>query len=150
MATKAETTKVEATKPAPAAKLAKYHYALGRRKTAVATVRLFESAGVSTVNDKEFSVLYPHKHELDEVVEVFKAVELKFGDFHFTAKVKGSGPKSQLEAVKLGLARAVIEMDPTFKPTLKKFGLVTRDPRMVERKKPGLHKARRAEQFSKR
>lgn len=128
----------------------KYFYAIGRRKTATATVRLFHGAGESTVNGKPLTTLYAHKHEQDQMLAPLKAAGLNPVEYYITAKVKGSGHAGQLGAIKLGLARAIVEMDPTLKKSLKQEHLMTRDPRMVERKKPGLRKARRAEQFSKR
>lgn len=128
----------------------KYFYALGRRKTATATVRLFKGKGESVVNEKSLSALYPHSYQQTQLLAPFTTLGLDPNDYHVTVKVTGSGSVSQLEAIRLGLARAIVVMDPTYKKALKQKGLMTRDPRMVERKKPGLRKARRAEQFSKR
>lgn len=128
----------------------KYFYALGRRKTATATVRLYPEKGVSTVNGKPLSEIYTHDYETEVVFSPLQVAELDLNDHHITVNVKGSGPKSQLDAIQLGVARAIVEMDPSLKTVLKQKGLLTRDPRMVERKKPGLRKARRPEQFSKR
>lgn len=143
---KTNTTKTDT----PAKKLPKYHYALGRRKTAVATVRLFESAGESMVNDKQANEAFPGEYNQHLLTEPFKVADLDPKKFHVTVKVKGSGKSAQLGAVRHALARALVKMDENLKKPLKKAGLMTRDPRMVERKKPGLHKARKAEQFSKR
>lgn len=151
MATKTATkTKAKTTQAEKAPKLGKYFYALGRRKTASATVRLFDEKGVSTVNDKPLEEVYPHQHEQVQILEPLQVVGLDASKFHMTVKVQGSGTKGQLGAIRLGLARALVVMDPAYKKDLKSKGLLTRDPRMVERKKPGLRKARRAEQFSKR
>jgi small subunit ribosomal protein S9 len=127
-----------------------YYYALGRRKTAIATVRLFPGKGESTVNTKTFEQYFPTKAEQVKLVRVFEAAELKPSDFHFTAKVMGSGVNGQLEAVRHAIARALVVMNPDLKTMIKRAGFMTRDPRMVERKKPGLRKARRSEQYSKR
>lgn len=127
-----------------------YFYALGRRKTASAMVRLYDEAGESQINGKPVEQVYPKEFQNSHIQEVFDAVGKNWKDFHFTAVVKGGGLNAQLEAIKLGLARAFVVMDSTLKPDLKKHGLLTRDPRMVERKKPGHQKARATEQFSKR
>ncbi len=128
----------------------KYTYTIGRRKTATASIRLFEGKGASTVNSKPFDELYKDSYSKHVISEPFLAAGLKLEDFHFTAVVKGSGPKGQLEAIRHGLARAVVKATPDNKKAVRQAGLLTRDPRMVERKKPGLHKARKAEQYSKR
>lgn len=128
----------------------KYYYALGRRKTASATVRLFAGKGESVVNEKTFAAYVPNEGDRAEILSTLKVAGLEPEAFYFTAKVVGSGPKSQVGAIKLGLARAIVEFDPETKKSLKTVGLLTRDPRMVERKKPGLRKARRAEQYSRR
>jgi len=128
----------------------KYHYALGRRKTATATVRLFPGKGDSVVNEKTFEAYVPSVSDRADILTVFTVAGLESDAFYFTSKVVGSGPKSQVGAIKLGLARAIVEFDGETKKSLKTVGLLTRDPRMVERKKPGLRKARRAEQYSRR
>jgi small subunit ribosomal protein S9 len=125
-----------------------YNYALGRRKTAVATVRLYQAAGESTVNGKKLEEFVPNPHQRQELLQPLTVAQLE--NVYFTAKVKGSGPMSQIDAIKLALARAVVSLNPEVKKSLKEEKLLTRDPRMVERKKPGLRKARRAEQYSKR
>lgn len=120
----------------------KYFYGTGRRKTAVARVRLYPGDGKFVVNEKEV--------ELDEaVISPLKLVG-KLGNFDLSVKVLGGGIMSQKEAIRLGISRALILLNPEFRPTLKKAGYLTRDAREVERKKPGLKKARRAPQWSKR
>ncbi|GAB4284075.1 MAG: 30S ribosomal protein S9 [Candidatus Dojkabacteria bacterium] len=128
----------------------KYFYALGRRKTAVATVRLFNKTGTSQVNGKKLSDIYSDNVSKVQIEEPFRVAELEVKDFYFTAKTQGGGKSAQLGAIRLALSRAIVKMDESKKSLLKKAGLLTRDPRMVERKKPGLHKARKAEQYSKR
>jgi small subunit ribosomal protein S9 len=128
----------------------KYTFTIGRRKTSTATIRLFEGTGKNMVNDKPVEVLYPHKYEIVQMTSPFGAANLDAKKFYFTAMVKGGGKISQLGAVKLALARAIAKQFPELKKDLKVAKLLTRDPRMVERKKPGLHKARKAEQYSKR
>lgn len=128
----------------------KYSYAIGRRKTASATVRLFDEAGENKVNDKLFNELYVSEIDQKKVVKPLVIAELDPKNYHFTAKVSGSGTSAQLEAIMLGISRAIIKLDPEKRTLLKKEGLLTRDPRMVERKKTGKRKARKSEQFSKR
>lgn len=120
----------------------KYYYGTGRRKTAVARVRLYSNNKDIIVNDKPT--------ELPKmVVEPLEAVG-KSSSFGISAKVSGGGWAAQLEAIRLGIARALVEYNEDFRSSLKKSGLLSRDPREKERKKPGLKKARRAPQWSKR
>lgn len=132
------------------ATLSKYIYTVGRRKTSKSTVRLFSVAGKSEVNGKAFDkYFYSNVSQLD-ILSPFKVAELEASKFYFTAKVSGGGVSSQAESVRLGIARAIIELFPEKKQQLKNVGLLTRDPRMVERKKTGFRKARKKEQYSKR
>ena len=124
------------------AKESRYYYGTGRRKTATARVRLFAGTGKITVNDKEASLP-------DVILEPLKLVG-KNGSIDISAKVLGGGTTGQNEAIRHGISRALLELNPEFRPTLKKAGFLTRDQREVERKKPGLKKARRAPQWSKR
>lgn len=128
----------------------KYYYAIGRRKTAVATVRLFEEGGVSVINQKNIEDVYKSTLDINELYKPFLVTQLDPKKFHFSAKVEGSGKSSQLGAIKLGIARAIVKLDSDKKKALKDEGLLTRDPRMVERKKIGRRKARKSEQYSKR
>lgn len=132
------------------AETGKYSYAIGRRKTSSATVRLFKGKGKNEFNGKEFSKVYVNPIHTVRLLSPLKAAELDPNDFYVTIKASGGGRQSQLEAAMLGIARAIVEMDPERKTLLKKHDMMTRDPRMVERKKTGLRKARKAEQFSKR
>ncbi|MBD3363198.1 30S ribosomal protein S9 [Candidatus Dojkabacteria bacterium] len=127
----------------------KYYYALGRRKTAVATIRLYEGKGEDTINEKPIKSIYTSKTEISDLYKPFRVTDTK-GEFHFTAKTSGGGKQGQLGAMILGIARALVEYAPEFKSKLKEKDLLTRDPRMVERKKAGLRKARKAPQYSKR
>lgn len=127
----------------------KYSYALGRRKNAVATVRLFEGKGESMVNDKPFAQAYPLERDRFDILRPLAIIERKDG-FFFTAKTAGGGVAGQKDAIRLALARAIVEFDASLKTVLKKEKMLTRDPRMVERKKTGYRKARKAEQYSKR
>jgi small subunit ribosomal protein S9 len=147
-----KTTKTKVTttpKSEQVVKLAKYYYSYGRRKTAVATVRLFESKGTSTINGMELNKYYPLKSDQKVVYAPLTLIE-KLSDFHFTSKVKGGGKKAQREAISLGIAKALVKSDETLKPILRKASFMTRDDRMVERKKTGRVKARKSHQFSKR
>jgi small subunit ribosomal protein S9 len=126
-----------------------YFYALGRRKKSTATVRLHEGKGESTINGKPIKKLYPKVNQHQSLEAPFNVTDTE-GEYHFTAIAKGGGVTGQLEAVQLGIARALVKADETLKPALKKVSLLTRDDRMVERKKTGLRKARKAPQFSKR
>lgn len=124
------------------AKESRYYYGTGRRKTATARVRIFAGTGKITVNDKETTLP-------DVILEPLKIVG-KVGSLDISAKVLGGGTTGQNEAIRHGISRALLELNPEFRPTLKKAGFLTRDQREVERKKPGLKKARRAPQWSKR
>ncbi|NOX67458.1 MAG: 30S ribosomal protein S9 [Chlorobi bacterium] len=122
---------------------------VGRRKNAVARVILRSGSGNVTVNKKEIEKYFPLKTNRDDVVLPFTITET-LGTYDVLANVKGGGYTGQSEAIRLGISRALIEINPDFRPTLKAEGLLTRDPRMVERKKYGQPKARKRFQFSKR
>ena len=122
---------------------------VGRRKNAVARVILRSGSGTVTVNKKEFERYFPLKTNRDDVLLPFTITET-LGTYDVFANVNGGGYTGQSEAIRLGISRALIELNPDFRPTLKAEGLLTRDPRMVERKKYGQPKARKRFQFSKR
>lgn len=122
---------------------------IGRRKNAVARVYLRSGNGKVTVNKKEFETYFPLKDNRDDVLLPLQLTE-NIGKYDIFANVRGGGVSGQSEAVRLGIARALIEINPDFRPTLKAEGLLRRDPRMVERKKYGQPKARKRFQFSKR
>jgi small subunit ribosomal protein S9 len=128
----------------------KYIEAIGRRKKAIARVRIFEGGkGEFKVNekaDKEFFPVFEH-HQM--VSAPFEAVG-QDGKFDVTVKVRGGGTNGQAEAVRLGVARALEKYNPEFRASLKKLGYLKRDDRKRERKKPGLKGARRAPQWAKR
>jgi small subunit ribosomal protein S9 len=126
----------------------RYTEAIGRRKTAIARVRIMAGSGKMTVNDKDVKSYFT----LPRLVAVALAPlkELQLGDIDVTVHVGGGGINAQAEAVRHGLARAIILKTPEWKPRLRAMGYVTRDSRMVERKKYGLRKARRAPQWAKR
>lgn len=123
--------------------------AVGRRKEAVARVYLTKGAGSITVNGKEYKAYFPIMY-LQNQVELPLKVTDTLSALDLVVNVQGGGPKGQAEAVKMGVARALVEMNAEYKPLLKKEGLMTRDDRSVERKKFGKRKARRSFQFSKR
>lgn len=123
--------------------------AIGRRKEAVARVYLAKGTGVITVNDKEYKAYFPLIYLQNQVELPLKAVE-GVDQYDIVVNVNGGGPKGQAEAIKLGIARALIASDAELRPLLKKQSLLSRDPRAVERKKFGKAKARRSFQFSKR
>jgi small subunit ribosomal protein S9 len=126
-----------------------YYYGTGRRKSAIARVFIKAGKGAITVNDKPVDVYF--SRETGRMV-VRQPLELTnhVGTFDIMVNVIGGGESGQAGAVRHGITRALIEYDEALKPTLKKAGLVTRDAREVERKKVGLHKARKRKQFSKR
>eukprot|EP00341_Mesodinium_pulex_P010231 CAMPEP_0116895020 /NCGR_PEP_ID=MMETSP0467-20121206/4635_1 /TAXON_ID=283647 /ORGANISM="Mesodinium pulex, Strain SPMC105" /LENGTH=187 /DNA_ID=CAMNT_0004565515 /DNA_START=59 /DNA_END=618 /DNA_ORIENTATION=+ len=123
-------------------------YGTGRRKTAVARVWLKEGAGQCVVNKKNIAEYFPSGAR-SHALEPFLVTETA-GMFDMLCTVKGGGQMGQAGAVRLGIARAIEAFQPGFKPLLKKHKLLTRDPRMVERKKPGLKKARKRKQWVKR
>ncbi|MBS1588047.1 MAG: 30S ribosomal protein S9 [Bacteroidetes bacterium] len=123
--------------------------AVGRRKEAVARVYLSKGTGSITVNGKEYKNYFPLMYLQNQVELPLKTIE-SLEAFDIVVNVAGGGPKGQAEAIKMGIARTLCEVNPEFRPALKKEGLMTRDPRSVERKKFGKRKARRSFQFSKR
>ncbi len=122
---------------------------IGRRKTSVARVYMSEGKGKITINKRDYTDYFPTGVLQYKVNQPFALTETT-GKFDVTVNVKGGGINGQVEAVRLGIARALVENDAEHKPALKAESLMTRDPRMVERKKPGQPKARKKFQFSKR
>jgi len=123
--------------------------ALGRRKAAVARVYLREGKGSFIVNDREIANFFPTETLQYIAKQPLNVLGLE-GKYDIKVNIFGGGVKGQAEAVRLGIARALLEVNPEYRPTLKKEGFLTRDPREVERKKPGQPKARKKFQFSKR
>ena len=123
--------------------------ALGRRKCAVARVYIKEGTGVILVNGRDYKEHFPTAILQNTVQQAFE-ISATVGTFDVTANLHGGGVKGQAEALRLGISRALCELDPTRRPALKAEGLMRRDPRMVERKKFGQKKARKRFQFSKR
>tara|TARA_R100001377_G_C3186101_1_gene108622 strand:+ start:853 stop:1239 length:387 start_codon:yes stop_codon:yes gene_type:complete len=122
---------------------------IGRRKTAVARVYVAQGTGKITINKKDMTVYFPTA-TLQYKVNQPLVMTNNDGNFDITVNVYGGGITGQAEAIRLGLSRAMCELDPENRLTLKPEGLLTRDPRMVERKKFGQKKARKKFQFSKR
>ncbi len=123
--------------------------AVGRRKEAVARVYLSKGAGNITVNDKDYKAYFPIMYLQNQVELPLKTIDVQ-NAFDIVINVQGGGPKGQAEAIKMAISRVLCEVNPEYRPTLKKDGLLTRDSRSVERKKFGKRKARRSFQFSKR
>lgn len=123
--------------------------ATGRRKEATARVRLRDGAGQMVLNGKALEVYFPTMAQRMRVMEPLQITSTQ-GRYDVDATIEGGGTTGQVDALRLGISRALIELDPELRPTLKKAGLLTRDARKVERKKYGLRKARRAPQYTKR
>jgi small subunit ribosomal protein S9 len=129
--------------------MAEYTNTSGRRKTAVARVYLSEGDGTYTINGKDYKQYFPTLMLQYRVEQAFKLTGNE-GKYSVKANIDGGGITGQAEALRLGISKALIEINPEWKTLLKAEGLTTRDPRMVERKKFGQRKARRRFQFSKR
>lgn len=127
-----------------------YYEGLGRRKAATARVRLYPDTEVGfVVNDKTLEDYFTRAVDQANIVEPFK-VSGTDGRFGVTVKVNGGGVTGQAGAVRLGIARALLKADPEYRQVLRQHGMLTRDPRAKERKKPGLKRARKAPQYTKR
>lgn len=124
-------------------------HSIGRRKTSIARVYLEPGTGNITVNSRDFKQYFP-TGPLQYIVTQAQAVIGAKENFDVNVNVIGGGIKGQAEAIRLGIARALVKVNEEYKSPLRKEGLMTRDPRMVERKKPGQKKARKRFQFSKR
>jgi small subunit ribosomal protein S9 len=122
---------------------------VGRRKTSVARVILKSGNGKITINDKEFEHFFPQLLSREDILMPLRVTETE-GKYDVHVKVNGGGTTGQAQSVRLGIARALVEINPEYRAKLKVDGLLTRDPRMVERKKYGQPKARKRFQFSKR
>jgi small subunit ribosomal protein S9 len=123
--------------------------AIGRRKAAVARVFLKKGKGKITINGKDYKDYFSIAMHQNQVTAAFDVIAVG-SDYDVTVNAKGGGITGQAEATKLGIARALVKINAENKPALKEKGLLTRDSRKVERKKPGLRKARKRSQFSKR
>ena len=121
----------------------------GRRKTAVASVRLLPGSGAVTVNNRSLEDYFPRDTARMRILEPFEVTETK-GQYDAIVSVRGGGSSGQADAVRHGISRALVTSSEEMRPTLRKNGMLTRDPREVERKKYGRHKARKRPQYSKR
>ena len=130
--------------------MAQYYEAVGRRKESTARVRLADGSGNFIVNEKEAAVYFPRTGDLNDIMRSFEAVGQDAKRYDITVKVNGGGVTGQTEAVRLGLARALVLLNGDWTSALRKNGLLTRDARVKERKKPGLKKARKAPTYTKR
>ena len=126
-----------------------YYYGVGRRKEAVARVRLYPGAGAVVVNGKPAEQLFTRELQRREFLEPLALTNME-GRFNAQVKCTGGGISGWAGAIRLGIARALIEADAGLRPALKSAGMLTRDSRIKERKKPGLKRARKAPQYTKR
>lgn len=127
----------------------RYYQGTGRRKAATARVRLYPGSGTIIVNDKPVEEYFSRQRDILHLVEPLAATDTR-NKFDVTVKVRGGGIFGQAGAVRHGIARALLAADPNLRPALRKGGFLTRDPRAKERKKPGLKRARKAPQYTKR
>ncbi|HTW88958.1 MAG TPA: 30S ribosomal protein S9 [Candidatus Binataceae bacterium] len=121
----------------------------GKRKTAIARIRMMAGSGTVTVNERELEVYFPRPTSRMRIMEPFELTETR-DQYDVIVTVTGGGVSAQADAVRLGISRALITAEETLRPALRKGGMLTRDPREVERKKYGHHKARKRPQYSKR
>jgi small subunit ribosomal protein S9 len=127
-----------------------YYEGIGRRKASTARVRIMSGEGSFIVNDKEGEVYFPRLGDLEDIMGPLAAAGEERAKYDITVLVKGGGVTGQTDAVQLGLARALVKMNPDLVPTMRKGGFLTRDARVKERKKPGLKGARKAPTYTKR
>jgi small subunit ribosomal protein S9 len=127
-----------------------YYEGIGRRKESRARVRLMGGSGKFTVNQKEAAQYFTRLGDLDDILLAFKACDQDAGRYDVSVTVTGGGVTGQSDAVRLGLARALVLVNADWSPSLRKHGLLTRDARIKERKKPGLKRARKAPTYTKR
>jgi small subunit ribosomal protein S9 len=122
---------------------------VGRRKRSVARVRLYEGSGTMSLNGRSLEDFFPSMAQRLRILEPIRSTGME-GRYDIKAQLEGGGVTGQTDALRLGIARALVEVNPELRSPLKKAGMLTRDARVVERKKYGLRKARRAPQFTKR
>ncbi len=128
----------------------KYYEGIGRRKESSARVRLMEGTGNYTVNEKDMEAYFTRLGDVSEIIKAFEIANQPSDKYDISIMVNGGGVTGQRDAVKLGLARALVKMDEELRPPLRHNGYLTRDPRVKERKKPGLKRARKAPTYTKR
>jgi len=127
-----------------------YYEGIGRRKESTARVRLMSGSGKFMVNEKEAAAFFTRMGDMNDILQAFKATGQDAAKYDVTVVVNGGGVTGQTDAVKLGLARALVKINADWTSSLRKVGLMTRDARAKERKKPGLKKARKAPTYTKR
>ena len=127
-----------------------YFEGIGRRKESTARVRIMSGEGRFVVNEKQGEVYFPRLGDLEAILAPLSAAGQDRGKYDITVVVSGGGVTGQTDAVKLGLARALVKMNPNWVSAMRKGGFLTRDARVKERKKPGLKEARKAPTYTKR
>jgi len=127
-----------------------YYEGIGRRKESTARVRLMNGDGKFMINEKAAAAYFPRLGDMEDILRAFSAVGQDFMKYDVTVLVKGGGVTGQTEAVRLGLSRALVAINTDWTSALRKRGLLTRDARVKERKKPGLKRARKAPTYTKR
>ena len=127
----------------------RYYYGTGRRKTAVARVRLYAGSGTIEINGKPYMEVLPRSTLQEKARKALETVEM-LDKYDIVARIEGGGVSAWADAIAHGSARALLSYDESLRPALRKAGLLTRDPRIKERKKPGLKRARKAPQYTKR
>jgi len=127
-----------------------YYEGVGRRKESIARVRIMNGSGRFIVNDKEAPAYFNRLGDVEAILSVFQAAGQDARIYDITVVVSGGGVTGQADSVQLGLARAMVKMDPVNVSAMRKGGFLTRDARVKERKKPGLKRARKAPTYTKR
>lgn len=130
--------------------MSQYFEGVGRRKASVARVRVMSGSGKFTVNEKELQEYFTRYGDTQSILRPFQAVGQDLSAYDVTVVVSGGGVNGQTDSVQLGLARALTKMNPEWVSAMRKGGLLTRDARVKERKKPGLKRARKAPTYTKR
>ena len=128
----------------------RYYEGIGRRKASTCRVRVMEGKGLFLVNEKPVEEFFPRLGDMEQIAAVWESAGLSRDAYDVTVRVMGGGVTGQTGAVELGLARALVKMDPEMVSPLRRGGHLTRDPRVKERKKPGLKRARKAPTYTKR
>lgn len=142
-------TQEQSSEPPVVPQSGQYYYGTGRRKTAVARVRLYSGQGAVTINGKTFTEVFSRTLHRTRVQAPLQVVGMT-GTFNVQAKLAGGGISAWADALTHGIARALVAFDEQLRPALRKAGFLTRDPRVKERKKYGLKRARKAPQYTKR
>ncbi len=127
-----------------------FYEGIGRRKESTARVRVMSGAGLFTINEKPIDQYFTRLGDMEAILAPLQSAGYERTSYDITVKVEGGGVTGQTDSVQLGLARALIKMNPDLGSVLRKGGFLTRDPRIKERKKPGLKRARKAPTYTKR